>query len=114
MSETVEAFQKEIAQYREDIRRFQEEVASEAGVCAEERQVGGSHYMEMGVQPWRVVDSWRTLERIGFYRGNALKYLMRFGAKGVPPLEDAEKAQHYLDKLIEVLTDAQAELSPQD
>lgn len=65
-------------------------------------QIGGDHYMNMGVEPWDVVDSWSLEERMGFFRGNALKYLMRMGSKGAA-LEDAQKARHYMDKLIETL-----------
>jgi hypothetical protein len=44
-------------------------------------------------------------QRLGFYRGNALKYLMRAGAKGGEEtrLEDARKAEHYCRKLVAVL-----------
>ena len=69
---------------------------------ADDRQVGGDHYIQMGVEPWAVIDSWTLAQRAGFYRGNALKYIMRAGTKG-PACEDLNKAKHYLDKLIEVL-----------
>jgi hypothetical protein len=65
-------------------------------------QVGGGHYVTMAVQPWDVVDSWPLEQRIGFYRGNALKYLMRMGTKDAAPQEVA-KSIHYLQKLLEVL-----------
>jgi len=74
---------------------------------ANTRQVGGSHYKDMPVQPWAVVDSWPIEQRIGFYRGGALKYIMRAGAKGAD-IEDYQKAQHYLEKLVEVLGDGQS------
>ena len=67
-------------------------------------QVGGSHYTDMHVQPWDVVDTWLIEQSIGFYRGNALKYLMRMGEKG-EALEDTQKALHYCEKLVEVLQD---------
>ena len=69
---------------------------------ASDRQVGGSHYKGASGQPWDVVDTWPVEQRIGFYRGNALKYLMRAGTKGTR-LEDIGKAEHYLQKLLEVL-----------
>jgi len=72
---------------------------------ANARQVGGDHYKEMKVEPWDVVDTWSSEQRIGFYRGNAVKYLMRVGRK--PGADtDAAKAQHYIQKLIEVLEEA--------
>jgi hypothetical protein len=66
------------------------------------RQVGGTHYKAMAVQPWDVVDGWPLELRIGYYRGNALKYLMRMGSKD-HELQEVEKCRHYVDKLIEVL-----------
>lgn len=71
---------------------------------AKDRQVGGDHYKVMGVQPWDVVDTWPREQRIGFYRGNALKYLMRMGSKDASPMEVA-KGQHYIQKLLEVLNE---------
>lgn len=69
---------------------------------ASKRQVGGRHYKEMGVQPWDVVDTWPLEQQIGYYRGSALKYLMRMGSKGAKGIE-IEKAHHYTEKLLEVL-----------
>lgn len=65
-------------------------------------QIGGTHYVEMRLQPWDVIDSWSLPEQVGFYRGNALKYLMRLERKG-DSLEDAKKAQHYCEKLVAAL-----------
>jgi hypothetical protein len=73
---------------------------------AKDRQVGGDHYKEMGVQPWDVVDTWPRDQRIGYYRGGALKYLMRMGSKDESPIEVA-KGQHYIQKLLEVLGEPQ-------
>jgi hypothetical protein len=73
---------------------------------AKRRQVGGDHYMNMGVQVWDVVDTWSREQRIGYYRGGALKYLMRMGSKDESGQEIA-KGQHYLEKLLEVLRDAE-------
>ena len=69
---------------------------------ANDRQVGGTHYKDLKIQPWDVVDTWPLEQRIGFYRGNALKYLMRMGTKDEQATE-AAKGQHYLEKLLEVL-----------
>ena len=66
------------------------------------RQEGGAHYTQMQVQPWQVIDSWPVEQRVGFYRGNALKYIMRMGTKD-EQLQEIKKARHYLDKLIETL-----------
>lgn len=73
---------------------------------ANDVQVGGDHYKKMGIQPWEVVDTWPLEQRIGYYRGDALSYLMRFDAKN-DPVEDISKGIHYLQKLVEVLREAQ-------
>ena len=69
---------------------------------ANEKQVGGDHYKNMGVEPWDVVDTWPIEQRIGYYRGGALKYIMRMGAKD-EAAQEIGKGVHYLEKLLEVL-----------
>ena len=71
---------------------------------ANDKQVAGTHYKDMGVQVWDVVDSWPLEQRIGYYRGNALKYTMRLGNKDEAS-QEAKKAIHYLEKLVEILED---------
>lgn len=71
-------------------------------MSANDRQVGGTHYKEKHVQPWDVVDTWPLTDRIAYYRGNALKYVMRLNDKDSPRV-NAEKAIHYLEKMVEVL-----------
>tara|TARA_R110000868_G_scaffold116026_1_gene309411 strand:+ start:416 stop:658 length:243 start_codon:yes stop_codon:yes gene_type:complete len=73
---------------------------------ASNRQVAGTHYRDMGVQPWDVIDTWPRNQKIGFYRGGALKYLMRMGAKDENAQEIA-KGQHYMEKLLEVLRESE-------
>lgn len=68
------------------------------------RQEGGTHYVEMKVQPWDVFDTWSKEQQIGFYRGNALKYIMRMGSKDAA-LQEAKKAKHYIEKLVEVMNE---------
>ena len=65
------------------------------GIGAAGTQVGGDHYRQNKVQPWDIVDDWG----LDFYRGNALKYLLRAGRKG-PAVEDLKKAKHYIEKCI--------------
>lgn len=60
------------------------------------KQVGGDHYTSLDIQPWEIIER----NQMGFFDGNALKYLLRFRAKG--GVQDLEKARHYLDKLIEL------------
>ena len=69
---------------------------------ANDKQVGGDHYKNMGVEPWDVIDTWPLYQRIGAYRAGALKYIMRMGAKDESEQEIA-KGIHYLEKLLEVL-----------
>ena len=83
------------------VRMETEELGAE-NMRANDMQVGGQHYKNMRIQPWDVIDSLDHAQAIGFYRGNALKYIMRAGEKG-PAREDYEKARHYLDKLLEIL-----------
>ena len=71
---------------------------------ADSYQAGGHHYKHMAIQPWAVVDTWPIAERVAFYRGNALKYLMRLNDKDAP-ITNAEKATHYCRKLVEVLSE---------
>lgn len=64
---------------------------------ASERQVGGEHYRQTAIQPWDIIDD----HGLDFYRGNALKYLLRAGRKG-PAVQDLRKAIHYIEKYIEI------------
>lgn len=71
-------------------------------MTADATQVGGSHYKDMEIQPWEVMQSLLTPEEFrGFLKGNVLKYSMRQGRKG-DATEDAAKARHYAAKLKEV------------
>lgn len=68
---------------------------------ANEYQIGGSHYKDMAVQPWDVMQSVMTHEEfVGFLKGNVIKYSMRQGKK--EGTDDGAKALHYLAKLREV------------
>lgn len=63
---------------------------------ARERQVGGKHYTSKKIQPWDVIEA----NQMGFFDGNALKYIMRYKDKN--GVEDLRKAIHYLERLIEM------------
>ena len=72
----------------------------EAAMPADEMQAGGSHYKDMGVQPWTVMEAVLSRQEfIGFLKGNIIKYGMRQGRKDSP---DAEKCKHYIQKLKEL------------
>ena len=75
---------------------------------ANDKQIGGDHYKDMGVEPWDVVDTWPLEQRIGAYRHGALKYLMRMGSKD-ENLQEIKKCGHYIEKLIEVLEERDRE-----
>ena len=67
---------------------------------ADDMQVGGQHYKNMGMQPWAVMEAVLTPEEfIGFLKGNVIKYGMRQGKK---ESDDANKARHYAAKLKEI------------
>ena len=73
---------------------------------ANDMQFGGDHYKNMAIEPWDVVDTWSRAQRIGYYRGGALKYIMRMGAKDESSIEIA-KGKHCMEKLLEVLDEAE-------
>lgn len=74
-------------------------------VPANKKQFGGDHYKRMGIEPWDVVDTWPLEQRIGYYRGGALKYIMRMGSKD-QNLQEIQKGKHYMEKLLEVLNES--------
>lgn len=70
------------------------------GTKADDLQVSGTHYKDMEIQPWHVMEAVLTHEEfVGFLRGNVIKYVMRQGKKDS---DDANKARHYMLKLQEV------------
>lgn len=70
-------------------------------MSANDEQVGGTHYKDMGIQSWDFMRECMSAEAFsGYLQGCCIKYLSRFQRKG--GVEDLRKARHYLDKLIEV------------
>ena len=59
------------------------------------KQVGGSHYKNMVVQPSEFINK----NKLQFAEGNAIKYICRHAHKG--EVQDLEKAKHYIDMIIE-------------
>jgi hypothetical protein len=59
------------------------------------KQVGGSHYRNMVVQPSEFINK----NKLQFAEGNAIKYICRHAYKG--EVQDLEKAKHYIDMIIE-------------
>ena len=74
---------------------------------AEDMQIGGTHYKEMGAAPWGVLKQWLTPAQFkGFLLGTTVKYLARVNVKDVEGkggLQDIKKAHHTLTYLIEQL-----------
>lgn len=65
-----------------------------------------SHYKGNGeIQPWHVIDAFQ----LDYYKGNALKYILRSGKKG-SLVEDLRKAQHYLQYLIDRAEEAEPDV----
>ena len=63
---------------------------------ANDIQIGGNHYKAQSIEPWDYIYS----NRLGFLEGNIIKYVSRYQQKN--GVQDLKKAQHYLQKLIEV------------
>ena len=60
-------------------------------------QVGGNHYSKLAIQPVTYINA----NGLSYLQGNVIKYITRFKSKGTP-LQDLEKAKHYIDMLIEL------------
>lgn len=72
------------------------EVGVQTGSGANGRQIGGAHYASDKVQHWDFVMG----HKLNYLEGNATKYLSRWRKKN--GLQDLEKAEHYVTKLIEL------------
>jgi len=59
------------------------------------KQIGGTHYKDMVIQPSEFINK----NKLQFAEGNAIKYICRHAAKG--EVQDLEKAKHYIDMIIE-------------
>ena len=71
------------------------------GTSADDLQISGTHYKDMPVQPWAVMEAGLTHEEfVGFLKGNIIKYSLRAGRKDGS--DDAGKAKHYMQKLREI------------
>ena len=60
-----------------------------------DKQIGGTHYKKMKIQPSKFVIENKLL----FPEGNVIKYICRHPYKGGK--EDLEKAKHFIDMIIE-------------
>jgi hypothetical protein len=62
---------------------------------AYKKQIGGSHYQNMVVQPSEFINK----NKLPFAEGSAIKYICRHAAKGKQ--EDIHKAIHYLEMILD-------------
>ncbi len=69
-------------------------------MAANDVQHGGGHYKKQAIQVWDYI----TANGIPYLEGNVIRYISRWRDKG--GLEDLFKAKHYVEKLIELETEA--------
>lgn len=74
--------------------------------AANERQIGGTHYKRGGEEHW---DRQYRLFGAGYFIGCITKYVERYQAKN--GLEDLRKAEHFIQKLIELESADRARVS---
>jgi hypothetical protein len=65
-------------------------------MSALDKQVSGSHYKELVIQPIQFIHA----NNIPFMEANVIKYVCRHRSKN--GLADLEKAKHYIELLIEL------------
>lgn len=65
-------------------------------MSALDKQVGGSHYKDLAIQPVEFIHK----NKIPFIEGCVIKYVSRWRDKG--GVADLEKAKHFLELLIEM------------
>lgn len=65
-------------------------------ITANARQIGGDHYKNGALEHWDLIER----HGIGYLEGCATKYIARWRKKN--GLQDLEKADHYVQKLIEL------------
>ena len=83
-----------ILSFNDSLTPFEKEFKKQLKIeSALNTQVGGDHYIKHTIRPWDIIDEYD----LGYYGGNALKYLLR--DKG-DRKEDLEKARHYIAKMI--------------
>lgn len=63
-------------------------------MSALDKQVGGSHYKDMAIQPVEFI----TANNIGFLEGNIIKYACRHASKN--GAEDIKKVIHYAELIL--------------
>ena len=72
------------------------EMYMEEAATALQKQVGGSHYAEMAIQPIEFI----TANNLSFLEGNIIKYVCRHRNKN--GADDIKKAIHYCELLLQM------------
>jgi hypothetical protein len=60
------------------------------------KQVAGSHYKDLPIQPVEYIYA----NALGYFEGNVIKYVSRWRKKN--GIADLEKAKHYIELLIQL------------
>jgi hypothetical protein len=68
-------------------------------MSAFDEQAGGSHYLELAIQPVEFIHK----NNIPYIEGNVIKYVTRWRNKG--GRADLHKAKHYINLLLEMEED---------
>jgi hypothetical protein len=68
-------------------------------MSALDKQIGGSHYKDMAIQPIEYIHK----NGLGFCEGNIVKYITRWKTKN--GIEDLRKVIHYAELLIQMEQD---------
>lgn len=74
----------------------EQELENMIATSALNKQVGGGHYKDKGIQPIIYIHA----NELGFCEGNVVKYITRWRDKN--GIADLEKAKHYIELLIEL------------
>lgn len=60
------------------------------------KQIDGTHYKDMPIQPWEIIEE----NRLDYFEGAALKYLLRWKQKD--GVVDLDKIIHYVERIKEL------------
>jgi hypothetical protein len=63
---------------------------------ANKKQIGGTHYKGVKLEPWDYIHA----HRLDFFEGNIVKYITRYHS--THNLNDLLKVEHYVEKLKEL------------
>lgn len=77
------------------LRRYREQRTQKENTL--DKQVGGDHYKDCGIQPVEYIHA----NRLDYFEGNVVKYITRHRAKGEGE-NDIKKAIHYAELILEL------------